>query len=410
VEEREWVLRTKLAEVLPFLNEKQRRILAASEAKSYGRGGVQAVARVTGISRQTIYNGLSDLVKGNVSDRIRRAGGGRKKLRAQNPELVDTIEELIEEGTRGDPESPLRWTSKSVRNVEKSLVKTGYSASYRTVARILNEQGYSLQANRKTSEGKKDHPDRDQQFRYINERAKQFLRDNQPVISVDTKKKELVGNYKNSGREWEKKGRAVEVLSHDFPDPTVPKAVPYGIYDIGDNTGWVSVGVDADTAEFAVGSIRQWWRWMGKRRYPKAKQLLICADSGGSNGYRSHLWKRELQKLATRQKLRITVCHFPPGTSKWNKIEHRLFSFISMNWRGRPLTDYRTIVNLIASTTTKSGLTVRVRLDTNRYQRGIKVSEEELGRIALEPHEFQGKWNYTIRPNYEMSLLFCHNS
>jgi hypothetical protein len=215
--------------------------------------------------------------------------------------------------------------------VEKSLVETGYSVSYRTVARILNEQKYSLQANRKTSEGTKDHPDRDQQFRYINEQAKQFLREGQPVISVDTKKKELVGNYKNSGREWEKKGRAVEVLIHDFPDPTVPKAVPYGIYDIGDNTGWVTVGMDADTAEFAVESIRQWWRWMGKRRYPKAKGLLICADSGGSNGYRSHLWKRELQKLANQQKMRITVCHFPPGTSKWNKIEHRLFSFISMN-------------------------------------------------------------------------------
>jgi hypothetical protein len=245
----------------------------------------------------------------------------------------------------------------------------------------------------------KDHPDRDQQFRYINEQAKQFLRESQPVISVDTKKKELVGNYKNSGREWEKKGRAVEVLSHDFPDPTVPKAVPYGIYDIGENTGWVTVGVDGDTAEFAVESIRQWWRWMGKRRYPKAKGLLICADSGGSNGYRSHLWKRELQKLSNQQKIRITVCHFPPGTSKWNKIEHRLFSFISMNWRGHPLTDYQTIVNLIASTTTKAGLTVKVRLDINRYQRGIKVSAEELGRIALEPHKFHGEWNYTIKPN-----------
>jgi transposase len=399
VEERERVLRTKLSEVLPFLNEKQRRVLAASEAKSFGRGGVKTVARITGISRQTIYNGLADLEKGNVSDRIRRPGGGRKKLREQSPELVKKIEDIIDEVTRGDPESPLRWTCKSVRNVEKSLVETGYSVSYRTVARILNEQEYSLQANRKTSEGMKDHPDRDQQFRYINEQAKQFLRESQPVISVDTKKKELVGNYKNSGREWEKKGRAVEVLSHDFPDPTVPKAVPYGIYDIGENTGWVTVGVDGDTAEFAVESIRQWWRWMGKRRYPKAKGLLICADSGGSNGYRSHLWKRELQKLSNQQKIRITVCHFPPGTSKWNKIEHRLFSFISMNWRGHPLTDYQTIVNLIASTTTKAGLTVKVRLDINRYQRGIKVSAEELGRIALEPHKFHGEWNYTIKPN-----------
>ena len=397
MDDRERVLRAKLEEVLPFLNEKQRRVLAASEAKSYGRGGVQTVARITGMCRQTIYNGMSDLEKGNTTDRIRKPGGGRKKLREKTPEIVKEIEDIVDEDSRGDPESSLRWTSKSVRNVERSLVNTGYSVSYRTVARILNEQEYSLQANRKTSEGKKDHPDRDQQFRYINEQAKQFIHADQPVISVDTKKKELVGNYKNNGREWERKGSAVEVLSHDFPDPEVPKAVPYGIYDITNNTGWVNVGVDADTAEFAVESIRQWWKWMGKRRYPKAKELLICADSGGSNGYRSHLWKRELQKLANQQKLSITVCHFPPGTSKWNKIEHRLFSFISMNWRGRPLTDYRTIVNLIASTTTKTGLIVKVRLDKNQYLRGIKVSEEELSKIALEPHEFHGEWNYTIK-------------
>jgi transposase len=399
VQERERVLRTRLTEVLPFLDEKQRRVLVASEAKAYGRGGVQTVARITGISRQTIYHGLADLAKGEVSDRVRRPGGGRKKLRVQSPRLLDEIEEILGEATRGDPESPLRWTSKSVRNVERRLVESGYSISYRTVARILNELEYSLQANRKTSEGMKDHPDRDQQFRYINEQAKRFLRKSQPVISVDTKKKELVGNYKNGGREWQKKGRAVEVLIHDFPDPTVPKAVPYGIYDIGGDAGWVSVGIDADTAEFAVESIRQWWRWMGKKRYPTAKDLLICADSGGSNGYRSHLWKRELHKLANQQKMRITVCHFPPGTSKWNKIEHRLFSFISMNWRGRPLTDYQTIVNLIASTTTKTGLTVKARLDTNRYRRGIKVSAEELSSIMLEPHKFHGEWNYTIRPN-----------
>ena len=399
MEERERTLRTRLAEVLPFLNEKQRRILVASEAKSFGRGGVQTVARITGISRQTIYNGLSELARGDVSDRIRRPGGGRKKLREQSPELVNRIEDIVEETTRGDPESPLRWTCKSVRNAEKSLMKIGYSVSYRTVARILNDQEYSLQANRKTSEGTKDHPDRDQQFRYINEQAKEFLREGRPVISVDTKKKELVGNYKNSGREWEKKGQGIEVLIHDFPDPTVPKAVPYGIYDIGDNAGWVTVEVDADTAGFAVESIRQWWRWMGKRRYSKAKSLLICADSGGGNGYPSHLWKCELQKFANQQKMRITVCHFPPGTSKWNKIEHRLFSFTSMNWRGRPLMDYRTIVNLIACTTTTTGLTVRVRLDTNQYQRGTKVSAEELRKIMLEQHEFHGEWNYTIRPN-----------
>lgn len=403
MEERARALRLKLAEVLPFLNEKQRRVLVASEAKAYGRGGVATVARITGMCRQTIYNGLADLAAGHsqahVTDRIRKPGGGRKKLRDQNPEMVKKIEDLVDPVTRGDPESPLRWTCKSVRNLEKGLLKAGYSVSYRTVARILNEQEYSLQANRKTSEGKKDHPDRDRQFHYINEQAKQFLRDGEPVISVDTKKKELVGNYKNGGREWEKTGCAVEVLSHDFPDPEVPKAVPYGIYDIGNNTGWVNVGMDADTAEFAVESIRQWWRWMGKKRYPKAKDILICADSGGSNGYRCHLWKRELHKLASQQKLRITVCHFPPGTSKWNKIEHRLFSFISMNWRGRPLTDYRTVVNLIASTKTKSGLTVKVRLDKKSYQRGIKVSPEEMQRIVLRQHAFHGEWNYTINPS-----------
>lgn len=399
MKERAKELRLKLAEVLPFLNEKQRRILAASEAKSYGHGGIQTLSRITGLCRQTIYNGLADLKIGNVSTRIRKPGGGRKKLLEQNPELLRKIEELIEDTTRGDPQSPLRWTCKSVRNVEKSLLKVGYSISYRTVARILNELEYSLQANRKTLEGREDHPDRDRQFYYINEQAKSFLRDGKPVISVDTKKKELVGNYKNGGREWKKKSCATNVLIHDFPDPEVPKAVPYGIYDIGENTGWVNVGTDADTAEFAVESIRQWWRWMGRERYPKARELLICADSGGSNGYRSYLWKRELQKFANQQEMKITVCHFPPGTSKWNKIEHRLFSFISMNWRGHPLTDYRTIVNLIASTTTKGGLTVKVRLDKNKYQRGIKISKKEMERIALKPHVFHGEWNYTIEPN-----------
>ena len=399
MEERARTLRLKLGEVLPLMNEKQRRLLVASEAKWYGRGGVSIVASVTGMSRQTIYAGLADLAMGDNSPRIRKPGGGRKKLREQNPKIVKKIEDLIDDGTRGDPESPLRWTSQSVRKVEESLMENGFTISHMTVARILHEQEYSLQANRKTSEGKKDHPDRDQQFRYINEQAKQFLRDGDPVISVDTKKKELVGNYKNSGREWKQKGRAVEVLSHDFPDSEVPKAVPYGVYDIGGNTGWVNVGTDADTAEFAVESIRQWWKWMGSKKYLKAKDILICADSGGSNGYRSHLWKRELQELANQNKVKITVCHFPPGTSKWNKIEHRLFSYISMNWRGRPLTDYRTVVNLIASTTTKTGLTVKVRLDKKKYRRGIKVSPDELKKLSIQQHEFHGEWNYTIKPN-----------
>lgn len=391
-------LKQKLAEVLPFLNEKQRRVLAAAEAKSYGRGGIQTIARITGMCRQTIYRGLEDLEAGESSERIRKPGGGRKKLRNQNPELIASIEELIDPVTRGDPESPLRWTCKSLRNLEESLVQAGHSVSYRTVARILTELEYSLQANRKTSEGKKDHPDRDSQFQYINKQAKIFLRNGEPVISVDTKKKELVGNYKNAGQEWEKKGHAVKVLSHDFPDPKMPKAVPYGVYDIGENTGWVNVGIDADTAEFAVESIRQWWRLMGKKRYPTATEILVCADSGGSNGYRSHLWKRELQKLSSQQGLRITVCHFPPGTSKWNKIEHRLFSYISMNWRGRPLTDYQTVVNLIASTTTKNGLIIKSRLDRKTYQRGIKVSSAELKNLKLRHHKFHGEWNYTIEP------------
>jgi hypothetical protein len=263
---------------------------------------------------------------------------------------------------------------------------------------MLHQLEYSLQSNRKTSEGKKDHPDRDEQFQYINKHANEFLNRESPVISVDTKKKELIGKYKNSGREWKKRGRAVKVLSHDFPDPEVPKAIPYGVYDIGKNLGWVNVGIDADTAEFAVESIRQWWKCMGKKRYPNAHDLLICADSGGSNGYRSHLWKRELQQFVDRSNLRITVCHFPPGTSKWNKVEHRLFSYISMNWRGCPLTDYQTVVSLIAATTTRTGLIVKVRLDKKTYQRGIKVDAKELKSFKIQQHEFHGEWNYTFEP------------
>lgn len=391
-------LRLKLAEILPLLNEKQRRVVVASEAKAYGYGGQSVLARITGISRPTIDRGLRDLKKGSVSDRIRKRGGGRKKLTEKDPDILKSLKELLEPVTRGDPESPLKWTCKSVEKLASGLAQRGHRVSYRTVAKILHELDYSLQANRKTSEGKKDHPDRDQQFHYINDQAKVFLKMESPVISVDTKKKELIGKYKNAGQEWRKKGQALKVLSHDFPDPDVSKAVPYGIYDIGKNIGWVNVGIDGDTAEFAVESIRQWWQTMGKKRYTKAKQLMITADSGGSNSYRSHLWKRELQKLCDRTKMKITVCHFPPGTSKWNKIEHRLFSFITMNWRGRPLTDYVTVVNLIAATTTKAGLTVKARLDQNIYPRGIKVSKEELQQICIKPHDFHGEWNYTICP------------
>jgi hypothetical protein len=400
VQERARELRLKLAGVLPLMNELQRRILVAAEARAYGRGGVQTLAHITGMSRQTIYRGLEDLraKRKKPSGRIRRPGGGRKRLRDQHPQLVESLERLIEPTVRGDPQSLLRWTCKSVRNLQAQLEREGYAVSYRTIANLLHAQEYSLQANRKSREGQKDHPDRDAQFRYIHDQAQQFLRRKVPVISVDTKKKELLGNYKNAGREWQRQGHVQEVLTHDFPDPSVPKAVPYGVYDLAQNTGWVNVGMDADTAEFAVESIRQWWRHRGHSRYPRARALLICADSGGSNGYRLNLWKRELQRLCTQQRLRITVCHFPPGTRKWNKIEHRLFSYITLNWRGRPLADYRTVVSLIAATTTRTGLIVKARLDRNTYTRGIKVSAQEMQSIKLQRHEFHGEWNYTIKP------------
>jgi transposase len=396
-------LRQKLSSILPLMDERQRRLVAAAEARCYGRGGVQSVARVTGMSRQTIYRGLADLDAGVQSQRTRVAGGGRKRLSEHQPKLVARLESLIEPSVRGDPQSPLRWTCRSARSLEAALQQAGHSISYHTVANLLHELDYTLQGNRKSSEGKVDHPQRDAQFRYISEQAMAGLRGRTPVISVDTKKKELVGNYKNAGPHWRPKGDAIEVLTHDFPDPAVPKAVPYGVYDIGQNSGWVNVGMSADTAEFAVESIRQWWQHMGKPRYPRARRLLICADSGGSNGYRLQLWKRELQNFATEHRLTITVCHFPPGTSKWNKIEHRLFSFITLNWRGRPLTDYRTIVNLIAGTKTRTGLTVKARLDRNTYDRGIKVSKLEMKSIKLKPHEFHGEWNYSIEPQRQPS-------
>jgi transposase len=395
-------LKVKLAGVLPHLNEKQRRIVAAAEARSLGYGGVQKISEITGISRPTIYRGLHDLdeTNGKKADitRVRNPGGGRKRISEVHPDLLAALEDLIEPSTRGDPESSLRWTCKSVRTLALELEKQGFSVSYPSVASILHEQEYSLQANRKTSEGKADHPDRDLQFRHINKQVNKFLSQSIPVVSVDTKKKELVGNYKNDGKNWRKKGEYQSVLSHDFPDPKVPKAVPYGVYDIGDNTGWVNVGIDADTAEFAVESIRQWWRRLGKKKYSKAGTLMICADSGGSNAHRSHLWKRELQKLANQLKITISVCHFPPGTSKWNKIEHRLFSYITMNWRGHPLVSYETVINLIASTKTKTGLQVKARLDKKTYERGIKVSKKELDSINIKRDKFHGEWNYSISP------------
>lgn len=391
-------LRLKLSSLLPLLNERQRRVLVASEAKALGRGGVSIIAEITGISRQTIYDGMKELGDHGSPERVRKAGGGRKKITDIDPTIVRVLEEIVDPTSRGDPESPLRWTCKSVRNIVDVLANKGFSVGRQTVANILHELDYSLQANRKTSEGKKDHPDRDKQFQNINRTAKRFLGKSFPVISVDTKKKELIGKYKNDGHEWENKGDPVKVLSHDFPDPEVPKAVPYGVYDVGKNIGWVNVGMAADTAEFAVESINQWWKKMGLKRYPKATEIYICADSGGSNGYRIHLWKYELQKFCDRHQLKVTVSHYPPGTSKWNKIEHRLFSYITKNWRGRPLIDYCTIVNLIASTTTKTGLTIRVRLDKRIYKKGIKVPIKEIEKLNIRRHAFHGEWNYTISP------------
>jgi transposase len=393
-------IRMRLAQMFPVLDERQRRLMAATEAREYGWGGITFVASVAGISRQTILNGLKELDGNSDIDRVRRIGGGRKKLTDTMPDLLDALEEIIGETTRGDPESPLRWTCKSVRNISRELTKQGFDLSYQSVANILHELDYSLQATRKTSEGKEDHPDRDQQFKHINKKTKSFMKSKSPVISVDTKKKELIGNYHNNGKEWQYKGQPIEVLDHDFPDPNVPKAVPYGVFDVAENKGWVNVGISADTAEFAVESIRQWWRRMGSKTYSAANKLLITADCGGSNSYRVHLWKTELQKLSNETNLKIVVCHYPPGTSKWNKIEHRLFSFISVNWRGRPLVDYRAVVDLIARTKTATGLTVKARLDKRKYQKGKKVTKSQLQALNIVRDEFHGEWNYTIKPQF----------
>lgn len=390
-------LKKKFARIFPLLNERQRRLTAAAESKTLGRGGISIVSRASGLSRSTIHRGLADLKNKKATERVRRWGGGRKSLSDTFPKIKNEIHKLVDPVTRGDPESLLRWTCKSTRNIAGVLNSKGYSVSHMSVARTLRKMEYSLQANKKTKEGS-SHPDRDLQFQFINSTAMSFIAKKCPVISVDTKKKELVGNYKNIGREWEKKGKPLEVKGHDFPDPKVSKAVPYGIYDIADNKGWVNVGTSCDTAEFAVESIRFWWNEIGKKKYKKSKKLLICADSGGSNGSRSHLWKKELQELANETGLRVSVCHFPPGTSKWNKIEHKLFSFITMNWRGRPLTSYRTIIKLIASTKTKSGLTVNVRLDKRKYKKGIKVPKKVMDGLKIVKADFHGEWNYTISP------------
>lgn len=392
-------LQEKYKILWPHLDERSKRLIAASEARQLGYGGVSKVSRACGLSRVTITKALAELDSTPLEiGRIRRYGGGRRTLVDLDPQLPAALESLVDPLSRGDPESPLRWTSKSTRALATELAGQDHQVSHEKVAQILRSLHYSLQGNRKTEEGN-DHPDRDAQFQHINATVKSALAKGQPVVSVDTKKKELIGNYVNEGRQWRPGKTPVKVNGHDFPDPSVPRAYPYGIYDLGRNTGFVNIGTDHDTAAFAVASIKGWWRHEGKRLYPEAKSLLITADGGGSNGYRLRLWKYELQKLANFMGLAITVCHFPPGTSKWNKVEHRLFSFISSNWRGEPLRDYETIVNLIAGTTTTAkGLKVTCRLDHRNYPVGRKISDDELASVNLIPHDFHGEWNYSIRP------------
>ena len=402
--ESEILVRKKFDLLEPILDEQARRLWTAAEAQALGYRGVSVVARATGLSRTTIHQGMKELEglrekklleKGK---RIRMPGGGRKPISEHDPALLLDIERLVQPTTRGDPESPLCWTCKSTRQLAATLQAQGHTVGRQKVADLLAELGYSLQANRTTKEGV-NNPDRAAQFNSINKQVATFLRRNHPVISVDTKKKETVGNFKNAGQEWQQKGEPELVNGHDFPDPQLGKANPYGVYDEGANVGWVSVGTDHDTAEFAVESIRRWWYKMGQARYPDATKILITADCCGSNGYRVRLWKVALQRLSNETGLRISVCHFPPGTSKWNKIEHRMFSYISMNWRGRPLVSHEAIVNLIGGTTTRTGLTINAELDVNHYEKGIHVSDEELAMVNLIKAKFHGEWNYSIAAN-----------
>ncbi len=393
-------IKERYARVAGVLDERSRRAVAASEALALGWGGISAVSRATGLSRTAIRLGIAELtgaVPRAAPGRIRRPGGGRKKTVAIDPTVRDDLERLVEPTTRGDPESPLRWTCKSVRKLAAALRGLGHRVSHQWVAETLRDLGYRLQGNRKTREGS-SHPDRDAQFAHINASAEGFLAAGEPVISVDTKKKELVGDFKNGGREWRPKGEPEEVRVHDFVLPELGRVSPYGVYDLAANAGWVTVGIDHDTATFAVASIRRWWLGAGRARYPAARRLLITADGGGSNGSRLRLWKWELQRLADETGLAISVCHFPPGTSKWNKIEHRLFSFISQNWRGTPLVSYAVILSLIAATTTTTGLTVESALDTTPYPPGRKVSDAEMATLRLQRDDFHGEWNYTIAP------------
>ena len=381
------------------LDERRRRLWAAAEARSLGRGGIAAVARATGISDATIRRGLADLDAGETlrPGRVRRPGGGRKRLADSDPTLVADLQRLLDADSLGDPELPLRWTAKSVRNLAQELGELGHRVSFMTVARMLPRMGYSLQANAKTREGT-SHPDRDAQFQQINAKVQAALEAGEPAVSVDTKKKELVGDFKNGGRELRPKGKPLPVRVHDFKDPELGRVVPYGVYDLADDAGWVNVGIDNDTAQFAVASIRGWWQQLGRERYPHATTLTITADCGGSNSYRTRLWKTELQQFANESGLQITVCHFPPGTSKWNKIEHRLFSFISQNWRGKPLVSHQVIINLIGATTTRTGLKVYARLDPGTYPKKLVVSGEQLAAVNLHGDKFHPEWNYRIEP------------
>jgi hypothetical protein len=374
-------------------------LVAAADAQLLGRGGISQVSAASGLSRTTIHRGLGELQGDRIPDaRVREAGGGRKPIKQQQPAVLLELEQLVAPATRGDPMSPLRWTCKSTSKLAAELSRKGYPISARTVARLLEKDlDYSLQANRKTKEGA-SHPDRNAQFEYIAEQTRAFQQRGQPVISVDTKKKELVGEYKNGGREWQPKGSPEAVQTHDFPDKEWGKVAPYGVYDVGGNRGWVSVGLDHDTAEFATATISRWWRRMGSQTYPEARELLIMADSGGSNSSRTRLWKVALQRLADHTGLRLSICHFPPGTSKWNKIEHRMFCHITANWRGKPLTSHEVIVNLIGNTKTKTGLTIQAELDTGSYPTGIQVSDEDLVQVCMEKAEFHGEWNYRVSP------------
>jgi Rhodopirellula transposase DDE domain len=396
VEVTEEALAAMFAVLSPHLDERQRRLLAGAQARALGRGGIAMVARASGMARSTVRIGTSEIDQGpELTRRARRPGAGRPKATVHDPGLLAALDALVEPTARGDPTSPLRWTCKSTRKLADELGAQGHRVSARTVAELLVGMDYSLQATSKQVEGGQ-HPDRDGQFRYLNEQARQHLADSQPVISVDTKKKEVVGNLANKGREWQPKGSPVRVDVHDFPDPNLGKAIPYGVYDLGADQGWVTVGDDHDTAAFAVATIRRWWQMVGKVAYPDAGRLLVTADAGGSNSYRSRLWKVELGKLAAETGLAITVCHFPPGTSKWNRIEHRLFSQISMNWRGRPLMSHEVVVDLIGATTTRTGLRVRAELDRGSYPTGVKVTDAELAAVPLGRHDWHGEWNYTI--------------